>query len=185
MTAFGFFLFAYCGCFVVRMSEVWVHRRHQRWVLAQGGSEQGGGWPRLVFVASILLPTLAVVEHALRLTIPTDPLIRAGLIIVPLGLILRLWAMRSLGPFWTIGDAEIVGYPRRLNVGPYRYCDRPDLWAWLLEAVALCAILGAMFSVLVNILVLLFFIAMATRSIALRLTASDGTSNVARPVRLR
>lgn len=133
----------------------------------------------------MILPMFALVEHAVRVTIPSGSLTLAGLVVVPVGLMVRLWTMRSLGPFWTIGNGEIIGYPRRLNVGPYRYCDRPDLWAWLFEAVALCLILGAVLSAAINLLALLFFMALASRAAAIRLTAGDGTSNVPRPVRLR
>ena len=103
-----------------RLAELVHSRRNTRRLLAEGGVEHGAGrYPLLVLLHTAWLA-------ALFLLVPTDAAVSWPLIAVYLLLqAARVWAVASLGRFWTtrvitLPDAPLVAR------GPYRWLKHPN-----------------------------------------------------------
>lgn len=138
---------------VQRIAELFISRRHERVLRAQGAVEHGAGhYPFIVAVHAGWLAAL-VVWCAVRPPMINPALSVLYLLFQPL----RVWVIASLGRYWTTRIISLPGAPL-VRGGPYRFLKHPNYAVVVLEIAVLPLALGAwpiavLFSVL-NALVL-------------------------------
>ena len=119
-----------------RLAELVYARRNSRTLLARGGVEIGAAhYPLFVLLHGAWLATLFV------LTAP-DPVPRWPLLLLFAALqASRLWAIASLGPYWT---TRVIVVPDAVSVrrGPYRFFRHPNYLIVALEVPVLPLALG-------------------------------------------
>jgi methyltransferase len=131
-----------------RLAELAITRRHTRHALAFGGIEYGRGhfaWMRLLHAAFLVCCALEVIA----LDRPFTPALGLPMLaLVFAAQALRLWTMRSLGPWW---NARVVVVPgmRIVTRGPYRYHRHPNYAAVVVEGFAIPLVHGAWITALV------------------------------------
>lgn len=95
-----------------------------------------------VHVLSILLPMLEVAINGLR----SAPWLQVlGVCVFGAAQGLRYWTIRTLGSSWNV-RAEVSPATRIVNTGPYRYLRHPNYLAVCLEFLAIPAIGGAWYA---------------------------------------
>jgi methyltransferase len=119
-----------------RLWETFVSRRHVSGLLAQGGREHAAGQlPWMIAIhASWLCAMLAEVWLLDRPFIGW--LAALALPLFGLGQVLRIWAMRTLGPRWTVKVITLPTAPPVVG-GPFRYLRHPNYLGVVLEIAAL------------------------------------------------
>jgi methyltransferase len=113
-----------------------VALRHETRLLAEGGEEIAPWVLRLMAPPYILIFPAAIAEHLLLRRHPAPALVVAmvGLFAAAKGL--KLWAVRALGPLWTM-KVVLPRVPRLVTAGPYRFVRHPNYVAVMLEVLAL------------------------------------------------
>jgi methyltransferase len=121
---------------VERAVEVTLSSRNRRWSLARGGVEYGRAhYPWMVAVHALLLISCAVEVAVLgRPFIPAFGL--SMLAVVFATMILRYWAIATLGRRWNTRVIVISGLPLVAG-GPYRFLRHPNYVAVMVEVAAL------------------------------------------------
>lgn len=127
---------------VQRLAEVAISRRNQRTLLERGARlVEGDAYPWIATVHVLWFPATA----AEILWAPwagawagTWPLLAA----YAAAEVLRVWAIRTLGPRWT---TRVVVLPDEnpVQAGPYRWLDHPNYAAVAVELAALPLAFGA------------------------------------------
>lgn len=119
-----------------RLAELVYSNRNTRALLARGAIERGEGhYPALVLLhASWLLALFVLADPDAA---PQWP----WLILSVICQVLRLWVVKTLGPYWT---TRIVVLPGAAPVasGPYRYMRHPNYLIVAVEIPALSLALG-------------------------------------------
>lgn len=125
-----------------RLYEMWLSRRHARRVLARGGVEVGAGHYPVMVVLHTLFLVSAVAEVWLLATPALPWLTLLSLVAVVLTMVLRYWAILSLGDRW---NTRVLFEPGRPPVtrGPYRWLRHPNYLAVATEIFFLPLIHGA------------------------------------------
>lgn len=136
------FLMILVAVTVERLYEVWLSRRNARRVRARGGVEVGAGhYPVMVVLHTLFL--VAAAAEVWLLATPALPALTLISLAVVLGtMILRYWAILSLGDRW---NTRVLYEPGRPPVqrGPYRWLRHPNYLAVILEILFLPLIHGA------------------------------------------
>lgn len=103
-----------------RAAELVYARRNTRALLRRGGIEAGRG--HYPFFVALHAAWLAAILFAL----PAPPPIHVlPLALLGLFLLLRLWVIASLGPFWTTRIVTLPDVPL-VKRGPYRWLRHPN-----------------------------------------------------------
>ncbi|MGH7724077.1 MAG: isoprenylcysteine carboxyl methyltransferase family protein [Candidatus Eiseniibacteriota bacterium] len=164
-----------------RAYELMLSARHARFLRTLGGVEWGRGHFLLLVALHALWPLCLTLEVlALGARIPSSWPI--WLALFALGQFLRLWAIRTLGPFWTVRVWVVPG-TTPVRRGPYRYLRHPNYLGVALELLAAPLFFGAwrtaVFATLANVLVLAIRIRVEERALAWG--AADGANVSGRP----
>lgn len=143
------------GYLLSRYAEYRVHKTNYN-VMAVGGAEEL--MPRLMrrfYNWGLWVLVLALVERsASHWVVP--PAMRGVILAAMMGAFcLRFWAIRSLGPQWSMRCLCNVGFAI-ISDGPYRWLRHPEYVSRIIEGAALCLFLGAPFSAV-------FYISMSVR----------------------
>lgn len=152
---------------VQRVAELFISRRHERALRAQGAVEHGAAhYPFIVAVHAGWLASLAL-WCALAPPVINPALIAAYVALQPL----RAWVIASLGRYWTTRIISLPAAPL-VRRGPYRFLKHPNYVVVVLEIAVLPLALGAWqiavaFSIL-NALVLSVRITTENRALAAR-----------------
>lgn len=107
-----------------RVSELFIAKKNERWMKQQGAIEFGQShYPFIVIVHSLF-----IVCYILEVVLFNKELSSSWPILVFVFLLTqagRLWALRSLGPFW---NTKIIVLPNANIVkrGPYRFLKHPN-----------------------------------------------------------
>jgi len=103
-----------------RLAELWHARRNTRALLQGGGVEVGRGhYPFMVALhAAWLLAILLTVPPEADVSVPS-------LIVFAILQGFRLWALLSLGRYWTTRVITVPGAPL-VRRGPYRFLRHPN-----------------------------------------------------------
>ncbi len=105
-----------------------VHaRRNARALLARGGREAGAGHYPLFF--ALHGTWLLALTYFARAELPPDWALLAALGLLQ---VVRLWVIRSLGPYWTTRVITLAGEPA-VTRGPYRFLRHPNYVVVALE----------------------------------------------------
>jgi methyltransferase len=105
---------------VQRLAELTYASRNERALRARGGIEFGRShYPLVVLLHSAWI--VAMLVGAQR-----DPRIHPGLLgLFAILQLLRVWTVKSLGPFWTTRVITVPGEPL-VRKGPYRFVRHPN-----------------------------------------------------------
>lgn len=116
--------------FFLRIREIISHKGLRGEVSDNWTLQAMVGCHLLFFFGSILELVLWKRDVSLAVTM-------AGLTSFLCGLLLRKWAIKSLGPLWSV-SIEIRSTHQLITSGPYRYCRHPNYLAILFEMFGFC-----------------------------------------------
>lgn len=107
---------------LLRIAELYVARRNEKWMLQNGAVEYGKKhYPFIIALHSLFFVSL-IVEYSMQQT-PSFSLI--FLLIYLLLIAFKVWIIASLGKFWNTKIFRIQNYPL-INKGPYKYIKHPN-----------------------------------------------------------
>ncbi|MCG8543352.1 MAG: hypothetical protein MJE12_03980 [Alphaproteobacteria bacterium] len=120
-----------------RLGELWLSRRNEAGLRAEGGREIGAGhYPVIIAVHAGWLAAIAFL-------IPADAPVYWWLIalylVVQLG---RVWVLTTLGRYWTTRVIDMPNAPL-VRRGPYRWIKHPNYVVIVLEIAILPLAFGA------------------------------------------
>ena len=126
---------------VQRILELRLSKNNTKRLLDQGAVEVGSGhYPAMATLHTVWL--FACIGEAMwRNQTPPMPLVVVGLTMLVIGQILRLVAIKTLGPRWTT-RIIVVPHARVVNDGIFRFIRHPNYLGVVLEIAALPLIFG-------------------------------------------
>lgn len=127
-----------------RITEVFIAKRNEKWMLSQGAYEVGAShYPYMIALHSSFF--LFLIVEVLTNKSSLSPLFPLFFILFIAVQALRIWCLRSLGPFWNtkiiiLPGAEVV------KKGPYVFFRHPNYAVVCLEIVLLPLMFQAYFT---------------------------------------
>lgn len=107
---------------LLRVGELLLARRNERWLLQHGAVEYGRKHYRYIVMLHVLFFVSLITEYIFTSTgYYSVPL----LVLYFLLLAFKAWAIFSLGKFWNTKIFRISGYPL-VKKGPYRFMKHPN-----------------------------------------------------------
>lgn len=105
-----------------RLSELFIAKRNEKWLLQQGAVEYGKAhYPFMIAMHTLFIVSI-ITEYLLRGQPPID---RVFLVIFLIVLLFKFWALSSLGKYWNTKIYRIPGvYP--VKKGPYKFLKHPN-----------------------------------------------------------
>lgn len=114
---------------LLRLGELLLARRNERWLLAHGAVEYGQKHYPYIVALHVLFFISLITEYLLTsngsYSIPL-------LILYFLLLAFKAWAVFSLGKCWNTKIFHITGCPL-VKKGPYRFIKHPNYWVVIAE----------------------------------------------------
>jgi len=108
---------------VLRLTELYISARNEKWLLSQGAVEYGRGhYPFVVALHTCFIISL-VAEYSLNDA--RHPLNYIFLSLVILVLLFKWWLMSSLGKYWNTRIYRIPGSVA-VKKGPYKFIRHPN-----------------------------------------------------------
>jgi len=108
---------------VLRLTELYISTRNEKWLLSQGAVEYGRGhYPFVVALHTCFIISL-VAEYSLNDA--PHPLNYIFLSLVILVLLFKWWLMSSLGKYWNTRIYRIPGSVA-VKKGPYKFIRHPN-----------------------------------------------------------
>ncbi|OIQ72949.1 isoprenylcysteine carboxyl methyltransferase (ICMT) family protein [mine drainage metagenome] len=122
---------------IQRLSELFIARRNEKWLLSQGAIQYGQGhYPFMIALHTMFIVSI-IAEYTLR-GHPSIDWLFLGLFIAVLSF--KFWALSSLGKYWNTKIYRIPGvYP--VKKGPYKFLKHPNY----MEVVCEIAIIPLVF----------------------------------------
>jgi len=107
---------------IQRLSELFIARRNERWLLAQGAIQYGQEhYPFMIALHTLFIVSI-IVEYVLKGQPNIDWLFLAIFLTV---LSFKFWALSSLGKYWNTKIYRVPGvYP--VKKGPYKFLKHPN-----------------------------------------------------------
>ena len=128
---------------LARYGECRLHSRNYGYLSVCGAEELIPQTMRRYYLLHLLVVPAAILE---MLWLSSKPLNYNGYLIgyglVLLGFGLKLWAIRTLGPLWTMRCLFVEGAPHIIR-GPYKICKHPEYLARFIETLGLLLILDS------------------------------------------
>lgn len=107
---------------LLRVGELLLARRNERWLLQHGAVEYGRKHYRYIVMLHVFFFVSLITEYVFTSTgYYSIPL----LVLYFLLLGFKAWAILSLGKFWNTKIFHITGYPL-VKKGPYRFMKHPN-----------------------------------------------------------
>jgi methyltransferase len=150
---FWIFLFA-VG--LQRFSEIFISKRHARWMKEKGGVEFGRDhfkWVALLMALFFVFLPLESFFFQTRVV----PYWWVLMILFLMAQALRYWAMASLGKFWNVRIWVIPG-SKRIVKGPYRFIHHPNYAAVFIELLVIPLMIRCYLTAFVSVLGFLLFL---------------------------
>jgi methyltransferase len=132
-------------CFIIfisffilqRLSELFIAKRNEKWLLGQGAIEYGQShYPFIIALHTLFIFSL-ITEY---IVIGQPPISWVFLVIYLVVLSFKYWALSSLGKYWNTKIYRIPGvYP--VKKGPYKFLKHPNY----MEVVCEIAIIPLVF----------------------------------------
>jgi protein-S-isoprenylcysteine O-methyltransferase len=123
----------------------------------------------LILVGAVMSQLIATIDFALRRSLfPASGSVWVlyGIVLATSGLALRLWAIRTLGRFFT-SSVQVQAGQRVLSTGPYKLIRHPSYTGTLLTllgiAISLGSLIGVALILLVNLPIYLYRIGIEER----------------------
>jgi len=105
-----------------RLSELYIARKNEKWLLAQGAVQHGQGHYPFIIALHTLFIVSIITEYLLS---GQPPVSWIFLIIYLFVLLFKFWALSSLGKYWNTKIYRIPGvYP--VKKGPYKFLKHPN-----------------------------------------------------------
>ncbi len=122
---------------VQRLSELYIARRNEKWLLGEGAVQYGQEhYPFIVALHTLFIVSI-IVEYLLRGLPPISWVFLGAFLVV---LSFKFWALSSLGKYWNTKIYRIPGvYP--VKKGPYKFLKHPNY----MEVVCEIAIIPLVF----------------------------------------
>ncbi|HTH81726.1 MAG TPA: isoprenylcysteine carboxylmethyltransferase family protein, partial [Mucilaginibacter sp.] len=107
---------------IQRLSELYIARRNEKWLLQQGAIQYGQShYPFMVAMHTLFIVSL-IVEYNLRSAAPFSLYFLLAFLLV---LAFKFWALSSLGKYWNTKIYRVPGvYP--VKKGPYKIFKHPN-----------------------------------------------------------
>ncbi len=147
---------------LTRLAEYRIHRVNYDFLIFAGGEEILAKRMRIFYFVGFLAIPLTFVDYYWRVkgghsavVVPTS-LQMSGLALILGALVLRLWAMRSLGHRWSMRCVFVSGYPRTAS-GPYKFINHPEYLSRYCEGIGFCLYLGSLLAA--GVFTLVFWLA--------------------------
>lgn len=127
-----------------RLTEVFIAKRNEKWMLSQGAYEIGAShYPYMLALHSSFF--LFLIVEVMTSNNSLSPLFPLFFILFVAVQALRIWCLRSLGPFWNtkiiiLPGAEVV------KKGPYVFFRHPNYAVVCLEILLLPLMFQAYFT---------------------------------------
>jgi methyltransferase len=116
------FIFFITFIVVLRIAELLLSKRNERWLLQQGAVEYGKKHYYLIVVMHVLFIISLLLEYDI---IQPTQYSTSFLVLYLVLLVLKAWVISSLGSFWNTKIFHISKYPLVKN-GPYKYIKHPN-----------------------------------------------------------
>ena len=131
MKHFTLLLFTLFILFVilVRIGELLLSKRNERWLLQHNAVEFGGKHYPFIVILHVLFFISLFSEYV------TQPIHDYSLVLIILYfflLVCKAWIIKSLGKFWTTKIYRIRGIPL-IQKGPYKYVKHPNYIVVIVE----------------------------------------------------
>lgn len=114
---------------LLRLGELLLARRNERWLLQHGAVEYGKKHYRWIVTLHVLFFVSLVIEY---LWTSNGCYSLPLLILYFLLLVFKAWTICSLGRFWNTKIYRISGYPL-VQRGPYRFMKHPNYLSVIAE----------------------------------------------------
>jgi len=136
------FFYVFVGFIIVqRLTELVIARRNERWMKANGAVEFGSGhYPIIVLLHSAFIVTLGFeVLYYHRGLSRLWVLLLVGFLFTQA---MRVWSLRSLGPYW---NTKIIVLPGAevVKKGPYKFIKHPNYVIVALEIILIPLLFNA------------------------------------------
>jgi methyltransferase len=147
-----FIVFVVC----IRIGELIISRRNEKWLLENGAVEYGHGhYPFIVALHTLFIVSM-LIEYYLK---PVN--LNWVYLLAFIALILsKIWIITSLGVFWNTKIYRIAGYSL-IKKGPYKYVKHPNYIIVVLEIFVIPMTFGLYYTAI--IFTLLNFIMLSIR----------------------
>jgi methyltransferase len=120
-----------------RISELFIAKRNEKWLLKQGAVEYGKAhYPFIVALHTLFIISI-IAEYVLR---GRPPISWVFLILFLLVLSFKFWALLSLGKYWNTKIYRVPGV-NPVKKGPYKFLKHPNY----MEVVCEIAIIPLVF----------------------------------------
>lgn len=107
---------------LLRLGELWLARRNERWLLRHGAVEYGQKHYRYIVALHVLFFVSLITEYVFTSNgYYSVPL----LVLYFLLLGFKVWVILSLGKYWNTKIFRIPGHPL-VRKGPYRFMKHPN-----------------------------------------------------------
>lgn len=105
-----------------RLSELWIARRNEKWLLSQGAIQYGQShYPFMIVLHTLFILSL-IVEYLAK---GGTQVSWVFLVLFLAILVFKYWTLSSLGKYWNTKIYRIPGvYP--LKRGPYKFLKHPN-----------------------------------------------------------
>jgi methyltransferase len=141
-----FWMFILFLC-VQRISELFIAKRNEKWMLSQGAYEAGARhYPLIVALHTLFFISLiAEVTMMEKMLSSNWPIWLTLFLVTQFG---RVWALRSLGPFW---NTKIIVLPgaKVVKRGPYRWVRHPNYIIVTLEFIVIPLLFQAYYTAII------------------------------------
>jgi protein-S-isoprenylcysteine O-methyltransferase Ste14 len=134
-----FFILLFCIIVIQRILETFSRREketgkiYQKWTFT------------IYFISHVIVSTGTILEFLFLNRDINFMVTIVGIVLYLCGLIIRNWAIRSLGKFWSI-HIEIRKNHKMIKMGPYKYMRHPAYLSILCEIWGLPLIMNAYFT---------------------------------------
>ena len=140
----SFFILILICLGVQRLSELWISKRHEKWLKERGAIEYGQ--THYIWVVGLMVLFFLCLPFEffkMKTQIPSIWPLLLVLLLLTQGL--RFWSMSSLGKRWTT-RIWILPLAPRVAKGPYKYFKHPNYLAVVLELILIPWIFGCYFT---------------------------------------
>lgn len=135
------------GFFMIKIAELRVHVSNYRFLMNEGGEELIPKLMDVYYNSMNIFVILFCVERAARGSGPDGVVQLGGVVLLVAGLSLRIWAISSLGRYWTMRCVFMPGFPK-VSSGPFRVVNHPEYLSRICDGIGLVLFFGAYFSLI-------------------------------------
>lgn len=117
-----YFIIFICFFIFQRLSELYIAKQNQKWLMQQGAVEYGREhYPYIVAMHTLFIVSI-ITEYYLRNEPPLQPVLLGIFIVL---LLFKFWVISSLGKYW---NTRIFRVPNASPVvkGPFKFLRHPN-----------------------------------------------------------